>query len=163
MASSALADLSPENAPEMVVPIEEDDGQSGSMLDSLGRVKQTNPDDLPLFFQFSWQGVEFKTEVARTADGQDTIIGIHADIGTLPFSAENTLVRSMLIERIRNSQFNLGREIALTTNSVVRIEMKTRMPRYARPVDAVQAVGISLLLAREDLNEIRAILGTATH
>lgn len=163
MASSALADLPTQNSPEMVVPPEQGDSQSGSMLDSLGRVKQTNPDDLPLFFQFSWQGVEFNAEVARTADGQDTIISIYADIGTLPFSAENTLVRSMLIERIRASQFNLGREIALTSTSTVRIEMKTQMTRYARPLDAVQAVCISLLLARDDLNEICAILGTATH
>lgn len=163
MANSALADLPAEDAPDALTPPVETEDQSGSMLDSLGRVTQTNPDDLPLFFQFNWQGLEFRTEVARTGDGEDTIISMSADIGTLPFTAENILVRNTLIDRIRGSQFSLGREIALTSNSVVTVEMKTRLTRYARPSDAIQAVAVSLLLANDDLKKARAILGTATH
>lgn len=163
MVDGAVTDILPNDSPDMAEMPGAPADAAGSMLESLAHTTQTDPAELPLVFQFTWHGIAFTAKLYWTQEGHNSILELRANIGTLPFTAENVSVRNMLIERLRRSQFNLGREIVLTSGSAVEVEMKTLLARQVHPREAIEVVSTCLLLAKEDLAEIRSILGPTRH
>ena len=139
----------------------EPDESSRSMLDVLGRETGIDPLQLPLVFRFTWQNIIFDAEVAGANDGGEAVMTIFAQLGSLPFTAENTFIRKTMIDRFRISPFERGGNVHLTRQSTVELQLKTRLPRQAGPEDALHAATVCLIQVKDDLNAIRSTLGAA--
>lgn len=127
----------------------------GHLLDDVARQTTDDSIDFPSQFSFIWHNIQFAGQVLRSKKGDDQFsINLVANLGYIPFSAEDCIRRKKLIETF-TPLFMKG-EYRLSTNSQIQMILLTN---FTGPVNArrlMEAITYTLLDLQADLKSIQA-------
>jgi len=114
---------------------------------------------LPLTFRFSWHGIRFVGHGA--ANVGHMVLGHEADVATVPFSAENALARSRLLDFLARLGERDECRLAVTPQSIIRYHGSAAI---ALPIIRVEVVvaAVALVLRTHPYFELVEALGADT-
>ncbi len=124
------------------------------LLDEVARQTTGENIGLPSRFDFTWHNIFFSGQILNAHDDGKFSINLAANLGHIPFSAENKARRKKLLATF--TPLFLKGDYMLSAQSQIQMVMLTD---FTGPVNAkrfVEAITFTLLDLREDLKTIQA-------
>ncbi|WP_417624062.1 hypothetical protein [Paremcibacter congregatus] len=111
-----------------------------------------NSIQLPAHFKFDWHGIHFAGQVLPSQNGQNSSLNLVANLGYIPFSAENKERRRTLITTF-TPLFMKG-EYSLSTSSQIQMILLTEFTGSVSARRLMEVITLTLLDLQEDLKDI---------
>lgn len=109
------------------------------------------PGDLPMVFQFVYEGIHFDAELSADREGPLTLT---ANLGVLPYSAETPCGRQAILTLLREGAPAYGK-LELDRDGRVRITLSAATQRPRTPVFIMATITALLIDARPYIQVMR--------
>jgi hypothetical protein len=109
-----------------------------------------------LRFAFDYQGVTFNAEGRR--DGDTFVLGVSADLGPLPFSAESAQARQAIQDLVAASSAVIAPRLAIDENQIIRVDARIELLKPVSPVTTLTMVTELLLILKPWLARLGVLL-----
>ena len=117
---------------------------------------------LPLDLTFCFEGHDFKAHFEATDDGEGAVLLLEADLGRLPFTAEDPAGRARLLAQVAAAGDETPGRF-LVHRGRLKLLSRTRLPLPTDGLALISALAICLLEARTFLADFAADKGGAGH
>ncbi|MEZ5757008.1 MAG: hypothetical protein R3D86_02175 [Emcibacteraceae bacterium] len=112
---------------------------------------------LPLHYKFTYGAIPFACEILKDASGNSYILHLDADLGILPYSAENKLHRSQILKEL--GPLIVRGIITIDHHCRCRMPLKTHLGQEISAKIIMEAILYTLLDTRKIFAEIKTAVG----
>ncbi len=124
------------------------------LLDEVARKTTDDNINLPSRFDFTWHNIHFAGQILRAQEAGKFSINLAANLGHIPFSAEDKVRRKKLFATF--TPLFLKGEYMLSAQSQIQMILMTDFTGPMNAKRLVEAITYTLLDLREDLKTIQA-------
>ena len=112
----------------------------------------------PIAFDFTWESGAFVAQITKDPNSKDVSAIISANIGYLPFTAENTEMRTHALDFLRHHTGGISGKFSVNIAGRVTFTQRTRLSAPDSRAKIVSALTLCLLQARPYLKMVQSLL-----